>query len=68
MIQVVRCYNCGKMKQWKVGNKKPKWFEKKVPRTDIISPKNHGLTLTVEFCSKHCLNNQKEKDEGSKMV
>ena len=55
MIQIVKCHNCGKPKQWAVGTDEPKWIETKVLRTDIISPQNHNLMKVVQFCSKECL-------------
>ena len=65
MLQVIKCYNCGKFNQWLVDEKEPKWYSLKIPNPYIISPQNHGLTITVEFCSKECLNLFKENNEES---
>lgn len=61
MIKAVSCYNCGINKVWK--GEKPTWYSGIVENPYIISPKDHGLTIAVVYCSKKC---KKEYENGKK--
>ena len=54
MIQIVKCHTCGKHKEWKVGEKPPKWYNGRVKDWLIISPQEHNIMRNVVYCSKKC--------------
>ena len=72
MLQIVRCHYCGKRKEWRIPDKEPKWFKKKVKNPYIIDYKDlkkdyqERLTINVEFCSKECLKKFENKNNETK--
>ena len=63
MLKEIKCNNCGIPKTWKESEGRPEWFVGIIENPYIISPKDHGLTIVVQYCSKKC---KREFENGKK--